>query len=148
VFLLLSDRQDADQLARDLDAKGWSCAVESEQYGRVVTQIQDCRPVAAIIDVSKASERGIEAAAAIRSAPATQTVPIVFVGANRVVDQVKAPFRIRYSLRATLWITCSASLLAGSCRGAQYAKNDHDSPAGGVFASGVEAPTQKAVIGN
>ena len=90
MFLLLSDRQDADQLARDLDAKGWSCAIGSEQYGRVVTQIQDCRPVAAIIDVSKASERGIGAAAAIRSAPATHTVPIVFIGANRVVDQVKA----------------------------------------------------------
>ncbi len=90
VFLLLSDRQDADQLARDLDAKGWSCAIESEQYNRVVTQIQDCRPVAAIIDVSQAPDRGIAVAAAVRSNPATRTMPIVFISASRVVDQVKA----------------------------------------------------------
>ncbi len=90
VFLLLSDRQDANQLARDLEAKGWSCAVECEQYDFVLTKVGNCRPVAAIIDVSKALDRGIEAAAAIRSAPATHAVPIVFVGANRVVDLVKA----------------------------------------------------------
>ena len=90
VFLLLSDRQDAEQLARDLDAKGWSCAVECEEYDLVVTRIQDCRPVASIIDVSQAPDRGIAAASAVRSDPATRAVPIVFIGASKVVDQVKA----------------------------------------------------------
>ena len=90
VFLLLSDPQDADQLARDLDAKGWSCAVECEEYDLVVTRIQDCWPVAAIIDVSQAPDRGIAVAAAVRSNPATRTMPIVFIGASKVVDQVKA----------------------------------------------------------
>ncbi len=90
VFLLLSDPQDADQLARDLDAKGWSCAVECEEYDLVVTRIQDCRPVASIIDVSQAPDRGIAAASAVRSDPATRAVPIVFIGASKVVDQVKA----------------------------------------------------------
>ena len=90
VFLLLSDPQDADQLARDLDAKGWSCAVECEEYDLAVTQIQNCRPVAVIIDVSQAPDRGFAVAAAVRSDPATRAVPIVFIGASRVVDQVKA----------------------------------------------------------
>ncbi len=90
LFLLLSDRQDADHLARDLDAKGWSCAVECEEHDLVVTQIQDCRPVAAIIDVSKASNRGIAVAAAVRSNPTTHAMPIVFIGASKVLDQVKA----------------------------------------------------------
>ncbi len=90
VFLLLSDPKDADELARDLDAKGWSCAVECEEYDLVVTRIQDCRPVASIIDVSQAPDRGIAAASAVRSDPATRAVPIVFIGASKVVDQVKA----------------------------------------------------------
>ena len=90
VFLLLSDRLDADQLARDLDAKGWSCAVECEKYDLAVTKIQNCRPVAVIIDVSQAPDRGITIATALRSDRATRAVPIVFIGASRVVDQVKA----------------------------------------------------------
>ncbi len=90
VFLLLSDPQDADQLARDLDAKGWSCAVECEEYDLVVTRIQDCRPVAVIIDVLQAPDRGITIATALRSDRATRAVPIVFIGASKVVDQVKA----------------------------------------------------------
>lgn len=90
VFLLLQNRHDADRLARDLDAKGWSCVVKLEASDPVVAQIRDCPPVAVIIDASQAPDHGISVATAVRSDPATRAVPMVFIGASRVVEQVKA----------------------------------------------------------
>ena len=90
VFLLLQNRHDADLLARDLDAKGWSCVVKLEASDPVVAQIRDCRPVAVIIDASHAPDHGISVATAVRFDPATRAVPMVFIGASRVVEQVKA----------------------------------------------------------
>ena len=90
VLLLLSDRRDADELAQELDAEGWSCVVGCQATDLVVNQIRDCRPVAAIIDVSQAAEPGISVAVAVRADPDTCAVPIVFIGASRVVEQAKA----------------------------------------------------------
>ena len=48
-MLLLSDRHNADELAQELDAEGWSCAVGWQENDLVVNQIRDSRPVAAHI---------------------------------------------------------------------------------------------------
>ncbi len=86
----MQNRRDADRLARELDAKGWSCFVKLDASDPVVAQIRDCQTVAVIIDASQAPDRGISVATAVRSDPATRAVPIVFIGASRVVEQVKA----------------------------------------------------------
>ena len=90
VLLLLSDRRDADELAQELDAEGWSCMVGRQGNDLVINQIRECRPLAAIIDVSQATESGISVAVAVRADPETCGVTIVFIGASRVVEQIKA----------------------------------------------------------
>ncbi len=89
-MLLLPDRHNADDLAQALDAERWSCVVGCQAIDLVVNQIQECRPVAAIIDVSQAAEPGVSVAVAVRADPETCAVPIVFIGASRVVENVKA----------------------------------------------------------
>ena len=88
--MLLCNRQDADQLAQDLDASGWSSSVGYQESDPVINQIRDCRPVAAIIEVSQATDRGIAVAVAVRADPETCAVPIVFIGASSVVENLKA----------------------------------------------------------
>ena len=83
-----TERQESIEITLWAGTELWSPL--SESYDLVVTRIQDCRPVASIIDVSQAPDRGIAAASAVRSDPATRAVPIVFIGASKVVDQVKA----------------------------------------------------------
>ena len=90
VFLVFQDRDDADQLARDLDAKGWSCAIAAEDGDRGVSLIRDSKPTAVIIDASRAIDAGIATAAAMRADPATRAIPIIFIHASKAVDQIKA----------------------------------------------------------
>jgi len=90
VFLVLHERSDADQLARELDAKGWSCAVAAEEGDRGVSHIRDYKPTAVIIDASQVIDAEIATAAAMRADPATREIPIIFIHANKVVDQINA----------------------------------------------------------
>ena len=90
VFLVLHDGDDADQLARDLDAKGWSCAVAAEQGDRGVSYIRDSKPTAVIIDASRVIDAGIATAAAMRADPTTRAIPIIFIHAHKAVDQINA----------------------------------------------------------
>ena len=64
VYLVLQDRNDADQLARELDAMGWPCAVATEEQDHGVSRIRDAKPVAVIAD---GSDLGISTAAAMRA---------------------------------------------------------------------------------
>jgi DNA-binding response OmpR family regulator len=87
-FLVVHNRDYADQLARDLDAKGWSCAVAAEEGDHGVSRIRDSKPTAVIIDASRVTDPGIATAAAMRADPATQARPIIFIPASKAVDQI------------------------------------------------------------
>jgi CheY-like chemotaxis protein len=90
VFLVLHDRDDADRLARDLDAKGWSCAVAAEEGDHGISRIRDSKPTAVIIDASRATDAWIATAAAMRADPATRAIPIIFIHASKAVGQINA----------------------------------------------------------
>ena len=89
-FLVVHDRDYADQLAHDLDAKGWSCAVAAEKGDHGVSRIRDSKPTAVIIDASRVTDAGIATAAAMRADPATRAIPIIFIHANKAVDKINA----------------------------------------------------------
>jgi CheY-like chemotaxis protein len=89
-FLVVHDRDDADQLARDLDAQGWSCAIAAYEGDRCVSLIRDSKPTAVIIDASQAIDAGIATAVAMRADPATRAIPIIFIHASKAVDQINA----------------------------------------------------------
>lgn len=90
LFLVLHDRDGADRLARDLDAKGWSCAVATAERDQGISRIQESKPRAVIIDASRATDIGISTAAAMRANAATRAIPIIFIHARKAVDRIKA----------------------------------------------------------
>ncbi len=90
LFLVLHDRDGADQLARDLDAKGWSCAVSTAERDHGISRIREAKPVAVIIDASRATDIGISTAAAMRANAATRAIPIIFIHASKAVDRISA----------------------------------------------------------
>ena len=89
LFLALPDRIDADQLARELDAKGWLCVVAAEERDHGVSRIRDSKPVAVIIDGSRVLDVGIAIAAAVRADSSTRAIPIIFIQTSKAVDLIK-----------------------------------------------------------
>ena len=90
VFLVHWNRQESDILADMVRSYGWEVAVESEDGARAARLIKLQKPDAIVIFLTRQPSHGRETGSAIRSAKATQSIPIIWVdGAEEVIGRTK-----------------------------------------------------------